>query len=70
MMLPLPGIKVASMVSRSPPTSVHARPTTWPIWLLLLRLAEVVLAHAEELVEVVLGDDDLARSYGLQLDDP
>ena len=32
MMLPLPGITAASIVSRSPPTSVHARPTTWPTW--------------------------------------
>ncbi len=30
MMTPLPGIDVASMVSSSPPTSVHARPVTWP----------------------------------------
>ena len=28
--LPLPGISAASIVSRSPPTSVQARPTTWP----------------------------------------
>jgi hypothetical protein len=31
--LPLPGIRAASMVSRSPPTSVQARPVTWPTWL-------------------------------------
>jgi hypothetical protein len=31
-MTPLPGMVAASMVSRSPPTSVHARPTTWPTW--------------------------------------
>ncbi|MNT32200.1 hypothetical protein D3C72_1680690 [compost metagenome] len=31
-MLPLPGMIAASMVSRSPPTSVHARPVTWPTW--------------------------------------
>ncbi|CFT86570.1 Uncharacterised protein [Bordetella pertussis] len=30
--LPLPGMSATSMVSRSPPTSVHARPVTWPIW--------------------------------------
>ncbi|MNK67522.1 hypothetical protein D3C87_868610 [compost metagenome] len=29
---PLPGMVTASIVSRSPPTSVHARPTTWPTW--------------------------------------
>jgi hypothetical protein len=32
-MLPLPGIREASMVSSSPPTSVQARPVTWPTWL-------------------------------------
>ena len=32
MMLPLPGITAASIVSRSPPTSVQASPTTWPTW--------------------------------------
>ena len=30
--LPLPGSATASIVSRSPPTSVHARPVTWPTW--------------------------------------
>src|SRR3989344_3300639 len=29
---PLPGMAAASLVSRSPPTSVQARPTTWPTW--------------------------------------
>ncbi len=32
MIWPLPGITADSIVSRSPPTSVHARPTTWPTW--------------------------------------
>ncbi|MNT33175.1 hypothetical protein D3C72_1690870 [compost metagenome] len=32
LMTPLPGMAAASIVSRSPPTSVHARPTTWPTW--------------------------------------
>ena len=30
---PCPGSTVTSTVSNSPPTSVHARPTTWPTWL-------------------------------------
>ncbi|MCY1300958.1 hypothetical protein D9M70_505460 [compost metagenome] len=29
---PLPGTTADSMVSSSPPTWVHARPVTWPIW--------------------------------------
>ena len=32
MTLPLPGIRTASMDSKSPPDSVHAKPTTWPIF--------------------------------------
>ena len=31
-MTPLPGITAASMVNRSPPTSVQAKPVTWPTW--------------------------------------
>ena len=30
--LPLPGTLAASTVSSSPPTSVQARPVTWPTW--------------------------------------
>jgi DNA-binding FadR family transcriptional regulator len=30
--VPLPGMVAASMVSKSPPTSVHANPTTCPTW--------------------------------------
>ena len=30
MVLPLPGTATASMVSNSPPTSVQAKPVTWP----------------------------------------
>ncbi len=30
--LPLPGTATASIVSSSPPTSVQARPVTWPTW--------------------------------------
>jgi hypothetical protein len=33
MVLPLPGRATVSMVSNSPPTSVQARPVTWPTWL-------------------------------------
>ena len=32
-MTPLPGMMTVSMVSKSPPTSVQAKPTTWPTWL-------------------------------------
>ena len=28
----LPGMTATSIVSSSPPTSVHARPVTWPTW--------------------------------------
>jgi hypothetical protein len=53
-MTPLPGISAASIVSRSPPTSVHARPTTWPTWFCRFGAAVGELAHAQEVVQVVL----------------
>ena len=50
---PLPGTSVDSICSRSPPTSVHARPVTRPISFSLFRAAVVETAHAEVLVEVL-----------------
>ena len=55
MLLPLPGITTASMVSSSPPTSVQASPVTCPTWLFFLGDAEGVTAHAEIFVQVLRG---------------
>ena len=44
---PLPGRRSASIDSRSPPTSVQARPVVTPIWSLLLGQAELEPTHAQ-----------------------
>jgi hypothetical protein len=51
---PLPGTSVDSICSRSPPTSVQARPVTRPISF-FLGTAEVEATHAQVLVQVLAG---------------